>query len=91
MKNQVKDFCPFSVPQKFECLRDAVCKPHSTEAELTAAWSKLTEAETKELLGEEDGTQRGKMEFDERVEYAPLHGATYFGNTRAVQFLLVCR
>ena len=91
MKNQVKVFCPFSVFRKFVCLRDAVSKSHSTEAELTAAWSKLTEAETQELLGEEDGTKRGKMEFDEQVEFAPLHLATVYGNIRAVQFLLVCR
>ena len=71
-------FCFTSVsPKRYECLKDALSKSHSTEAEMRAAWAKLTEAEARELGGGEDGEEMGKVEFDKKVEFAPLHWAAY--------------
>ena len=75
------------MPRKFESLFDAIWKSNSTEAELRSAWSQLTPAEVRELQGDGDGA--GKVEFDARVEHAPIHLAAASGKLPSVEFLLV--
>ena len=50
---------------------------------MRSAWSELSPVEANELQGDE------KLEFDQKVEFAPLHWAAFHGNLAGVTYLLV--
>ena len=79
----------FFIPEKFDCLRDAVCHGKTVQ-EMDAAWSQLSMAEIQELVGGgRNGEERGKTLFDNGSEFSPLHDAAFFGNSISLVYFLV--
>ena len=73
---------------KFDCLRDAARSCQTVE-DMDAAWSELSTAEIKELVGGGRNGEGGKTLFESDIECSPLHNAAFRGNSISMTYLLV--